>query len=135
VTTENLIEILKMHSNTPFTLDDYKGVFSQIGVLNLLVCNEFQRRKNQNARLMEMISKLIINMQNLQIQNEPTTINDLRWALDREYTVSELTRALDLMEKLEIIRLNDDGKYVAVMAPRVAVFKLQSMVRAIRLKT
>lgn len=131
IKTETLITLIKIHSNTPISLLDFEEVFSKIGILNLEDCTKIMQIKDELGRQLDLIPKLLRKLQELQEQNEATTIVSLYWSLNRSYSNTEISKALTLLQNLEIIKTNERNEYVAILSSNVAALKLQLLREAI----
>lgn len=129
--TETLIELLKIHSSTPLTLTDLKDAFGKVGLLRLEECSELMRRKQEYGRQLDLIPKILSKLQHLQSLSEPTTVNDLRWALEKKFSVDRISMALTLLQKLDMVQQNEKGEFIALVNPKVAAAKLKVFANAI----
>ena len=131
IDTKTLIKLLKIHSKTTISLIDFEEIFSKIGFLNLEDCNKMMRKKGEYERQLDLIPKILVNLQELQALNETTTIDALRWSLNRKYSNKEISHALELLRILEIVKISEREEYVAILNPDVAALKLQQLRNAI----
>lgn len=85
------------------------------------------RRKKEYERQLDLIPKVLSKLQHLQSLSEPTTANDLRWALEKKFSVNEISMALNLPQRLGMVQKNEKGEFVALVTPRVAAAKLEAL--------
>jgi len=129
--TDTLIELLRIHSRTPLTLEDLKKVFNNVGLLRLEECTEFRDKRNEYEKQLELIHELLHKMQELQNLDEPTTAGDLRWALEKKFSTDEIQHALSLLQCFGIVKKTEKQEYTATMMPKVAAAKLEVLANAI----
>jgi hypothetical protein len=130
--TDTLIELLRIHSRTPLTLEDLKEVFSKVGLLRLEECTEFRDKKKKYEKQLELVPKLLNKLQELQNLGEPTTVGDLRWALEKKFSTDEIQQALSLLQLFGIVKKTEKEEYIAIMMPKVAAAKLEVLADTIR---
>jgi hypothetical protein len=131
IDTETLIQLLKIHSRTPLALTDMKELFTSGGLLRLNEHPEFDVRKRNYENQLELIPEILKELEELQASGESTTVRDLRWALARKFTENEISVALDLLLRLDIVQKTENERYIAVMIPRTAAAKLRVLADAI----
>jgi len=129
--TKTLIKLINIHSNTPISLLDFEEVFSKIGILNLEDCTKIMQKKDDLGRQLDLLPKLLRKLQELQEQNEATTIVSLYWSLNRSFSNKEISNVLELLQNLEIVKMNERDEFIAILSPNVTALKLQLLRKAI----
>jgi hypothetical protein len=124
IETKSLIELVKLHSECPLNLLDYKDIFSQTGVFNLNNCDRLLKRFDKIKKLNDLIPKLLIQIRTLHIEPESSTINDIYWSMGKLYSKEDILEALTILITMDMVKI-DDGQYLALMNPDVASRKLR----------
>jgi hypothetical protein len=114
------------------TLEDLKEIFSKVGLLKLEECTEFRDKKEQYEKQFELVPKLLNKLQELQNSDQPTTVVDLRWALEKKFSTDEIQQALSLLQLFGIVKKREKEEYVAIMMPEVAAAKLEVLADSVR---
>ena len=132
VPTDALIELLKIQERGSLSLEELEEPFSQIGVLNLDSCAKLAQVMANYAREVELLSKLIPKMLEIQRTEESTNIDVLRWALDKRFSTEEIRRALAFLGQAKAVSSSRNGNYIATMGPAALALKLRNIADAVQ---
>lgn len=130
--TDTLIELLRIHSSTPLNLLDLKELFSKVGLLRLGENKEFMEKRKEYEKQLKLPSNILSKLQELQKSGEPTTVGDIRWALEKKFTTEEILDALNLLQSMGMVKKTEKEEYIAIMMPKVAATKLRVLGEAIK---
>ncbi|MBN2335921.1 restriction endonuclease [Candidatus Bathyarchaeota archaeon] len=125
--TNELIELLKIHEETPLNLIDLKSIFSSYGIINIIDNEDFMNRVNDYLTLKNLLPKLISQLRKLQSSDEKTTIRDLYWSLNKEFTEYEINQTLNLLQSLSLIHKDEKDNYYSLVEDRTIKFKFESL--------
>jgi hypothetical protein len=128
--TSTLTELVEIHSRTPLNLNDLRLVFKETGICSLNQLQEFASKKIEYENVFNLFSKLLTKLQELNKENEPATVADIRWKLGsarddgKKFEIDDIKKALDLLVQLQIVEKTEKEQYIALMSPKVAASKL-----------
>ncbi|HUV55457.1 MAG TPA: restriction endonuclease [Candidatus Krumholzibacteriaceae bacterium] len=125
--TDELIELLKMHEETPLNLIDLKSIFSSYGIINIKNNEDFMHRVNDYLNQKNLLPKLISQLRKLQSSNEKTSIRDLYWSLNKEFTEYEINQTLNLLQSLSFIHKDEKDNYYSLVEDRTIKLKFESL--------
>ncbi len=132
IETDTLVDLLKIHSDTPLTLLDLKTIFLQKGLLRLEDCKELHENSDSYSSRDAIMSKVLSVLINLQREPERTTLEYIRSELGRkEYTEQELFEVLELLTKFGVINKELDNSYTVIARPDIVAEKFITLASSI----
>ncbi len=127
ITTEQIIELLKIQDNTPFNLLDLKEIFQEYGLLDLTKNKDFNEKILDYILKLHGLPKIFSKLHDLQKLREKTTVRDLYWALDKEYNEQEIIGLLQILRHLDMVKKDENDNYIAIINVNVAERKFRLM--------
>lgn len=122
IDTKSLIEVIKLHTQSPLNLADYRELFAQSGLFNINNCDKLLKKFDKIKRQNDLISKILVQLKKLHVEDESTTINDLYWSMDKVFGKEEIIESLKILETLNMVMIFN-GQYIAVMNPSAAAHR------------
>ncbi len=124
IQTDSLIRIVRMHEKFFFNLEELREIFGKTGVFDIEDSSVTLEAQSVHEQQMKLFSLLLSKIWDLQKEKEFTKVNDLRWALDREFENDELEDALQFLGYLSAIEKDEDGNFIALMTPEILSKKM-----------
>ena len=129
IETATLIEILKRHEKTPFSLLDLKSIFEIKGILTLNMLKALFEKSETYENQSQLIFSLITAIQQHQASRPMLNARDLYWILNQKYSEPNIENALAFlsMSPLSAITKAKQGGYILTARPRIIAERLKRL--------
>jgi hypothetical protein len=131
LTTDTLIDLLKLHSNTPFSLLDYIEIFTEPGIISESKLNYLKQKSQDYHRELELIPTLLNAIQKMEKQHlkkesyVPLNITALYYELDKKYSMDEIKKSINWLKLFDVVKETESQDYLLIMSLQTVLLKLQ----------
>ncbi len=127
IKTSDLIQLLETQEDTPLSLVDLKMVFEDSGLIDLSQKEELNKIISRHKMQNELLPKIVTQLKKLHAGNEKTSITDLYWSLNRNYSEYEISQSIDLLQKLGFIQRDERENYYSIVNNKTILRKLSAL--------
>ena len=135
IKTEDLSDVLKIHSKSPFSMSDLRVLFTHYGLLREEVKDRLKEKAERYQRLVNLVPRIFSEIRSKQeLAEAPITAAGLYFILREEYRLDEINKVIDFLSSdlIGALRSEEDEVSTTVEIDTLKQ-KLKTIIKAIEL--